>query len=63
MNPYVRIAIAAMAAVYLTPPIINRFVGPEVASSDVIKNDVIAGGVTGIVTAAVFVVLGMAGTA
>jgi hypothetical protein len=60
MNAYVKIAIAAMAAVYLTPPIINRFVVPEVGDSGAMRNDITAAGITGLVTAGVFVMLGMA---
>lgn len=60
MNPYVKIAIAAMAATYLAPPIINRFVVPEVGDSGAMRNAVTTGGVVGFVTAAVFTILTMA---
>lgn len=62
MNPYVKIAIAAMAATYLAPAIINRFVVPEVgaAGDGATRNAITAAGITGFVAAAVFTVLSMA---
>ncbi len=60
MHPMLKIAIAAAAATYVTPAIVNRFTVPELNSRDETRNTAMALGVTGSVTAAVFVVLSMA---
>jgi len=66
MNPYLKIGISAVVAIYLTPPIINRFVQPEISvagqTSDTgaLGNAVTSAGITGLVTAGVFCLLSMA---
>jgi hypothetical protein len=67
VNPYVKIAIAAMAATYLSPAIMARFVnppesGPEVSQTpaQASTQTITSAGVTGLVTAAVFTILTMA---
>ncbi len=59
MNPYYRIALAAIAATYITPKIINKFVRVEVTGTDTAVNDVTSGLITGVTTAAIFVGLRM----
>jgi hypothetical protein len=59
-NPYVRIGIGAVASTYLAPKIINRFVRVEMGPIDEAVNFATHVGITGAVTALVFVALGMA---
>jgi hypothetical protein len=60
MNPYVKIAIGAMAAVYLAPAIQQRFVIVELDTKDAVRNQVTFAGIAGLVAAGVYVILGMA---
>lgn len=66
MNAYLKIGIAAIAAIYITPSIINRFVVPEIggegqtADTGALSNAVTSAGITGLVTAGVYCILSMA---
>lgn len=60
MNPYVKIFIASGAAVYLSPMLVNRFVRPELTAGDATMNKFVDAGITGLITAGVFVLLTMA---
>jgi hypothetical protein len=62
MSPYLRIAIGAVVATYITPRIINSLTVAEVDTSDATRNAIVAAGVSGAVTAMVYVTLGMAFT-
>ncbi len=59
-NPYVRIALGAIASTYIAPKIVNKFVRPELNATDEKINAATAIGITSAVTVFVFVALGMA---
>lgn len=60
MNAFIKIAISAAVATYITPKIVNRFTRPELDENDERINQAMAIGVTGATVAAVFTVLTMA---
>ncbi len=60
MNALIKIAIAAAAATYVTPKIVNRFTRPELEPRDETINQAMAIGVTGVTVAGVYTVLTMA---
>ncbi len=59
-NPYTRIAVGAIASTYLTPTIVNHFTTPEVAPGDSTRNELMAAGVSGVMVAAIWLVMGAA---
>jgi hypothetical protein len=66
VNPFVKIAIAAMAATFISPPIMRRIVLGSVpitgeAYESQVESPIVAGAVTGAVTATVFALLGVIG--
>lgn len=58
-NPILRIALGAVASVYLAPKIVNRFVRVELNPIDAKINDAAEIGITAGVTTLTFVILGM----
>lgn len=60
LSAIVKIAIAAAAATYVTPKIVNKFTRPELEPKDEQINQAMAIGVTGVTVAGVYTVLTMA---
>lgn len=57
MNPYLKIAFAAVVASYITPPMANKLARPEMDGHDAIMNLLTELGLTAAGTAAIFYAL------
>lgn len=59
-SPVLRIALGAVAAVYLGPPILNKVLIAELSPADEARNGRVSVAVTTTITTVVFVALGLA---